>query len=187
MIREAKAQGLNVTCDVNIHHLILDDQNLESFDTNYKILPPLRTQKDIDALIDGVNDGTIDVIVSAHQPYDQDHKKMEFDLAEFGIMGSQLLFPLYHKFLQDKIQLDTFIQCIESNPKKILKLQETKIEKGATADFTVFTLQENWQFNAESNCSKSDNSPFMNTDFSAKVLAVFNNHHQYLDSKFTHS
>jgi len=185
MIREAKNKGLKVSCDVNIHHLILDDKNLESFDTNYKVSPPLRTQKDIEALIEGVNDGTIDVITSAHQPYDQDHKKMEFDLAEFGIMGAQIIFPLYHKFLSDKIALDQFIACIESNPKKILKLGQSKIEQGAKADFTLFSLEENWRFNAESNQSKSDNSPFFNSEFSSKILGVFNNHHQYIDSKFT--
>ncbi|HET8860791.1 dihydroorotase [Marivirga sp.] len=187
MIRQAKRNGLNVTCDVNIHHLILDDENLESFDTNFKVLPPLRTQKDIEALIEGVNDVTIDVIVSGHQPYDQDHKKMEFDLAEFGIMGAQITFPLYHKFLSEKIELEKFIACIESNPKKILKLKQTVVEKGAEADLTLFTLDENWKFDAESNHSKSDNSPFMNTEFSAKVLGVFNNNHQYLGSKFIHS
>lgn len=187
LIRDAKARGLQVTCDVNIHHLILDDEHLESFDTNYKVLPPLRTQKDIEALIKGVNDGTIDVIVSAHQPYDQDHKKMEFDLAEFGIMGAQIILPLYHKFLSDKIALETFIACIESNPKKILKFKESQFAKGAEADLTIFSLDENWRFDSDSNQSKSDNSPFMNSDFTARVMGVFNNHHQYLDSKFTHS
>jgi dihydroorotase len=187
LIREAKARGLNVSCDVNIHHLILDDENLESFDTNYKILPPLRTQKDIDALIAGVNDGTIDVIVSGHQPYDQDHKKMEFDLAEFGIMGAQILFPLYHQFLSKEINLETFISCIECNPKKILKQDQNIIEKGEEADLTLFSLAESWKFDSESNQSKSDNSPFMNTEFSAKVLGVFKHQHQYLDSKFTRS
>ncbi|SMG45975.1 dihydroorotase [Marivirga sericea] len=187
MIKDAKAKGLRVTCDVNIHHLILDDEYLESFDTNYKVLPPLRTQKDIKALIDGVNEGVIDAIVSAHQPYDQDHKKMEFDLAEFGIMGAQIVLPLYHKFLSDQIDLETFLACIESNPRKILKMKQSKIEKGVAPDFTLFSLDEKWVFNAENNLSKSDNSPFLNTDFSAKVLAVFNNRTQYLDSKFTHS
>ncbi|WKV13956.1 dihydroorotase [Marivirga harenae] len=187
LIRDAKARGLNVTCDVNIHHLILDDENLESFDTNYKVLPPLRTQKDIKGLIEGVNDGTIDVIVSGHQPYDQDHKKMEFDLAAFGIMGSQIVMPLYHKFLSKEIDLHTFISCIESNPKRILKHVNSKIEVGEEIDLTLFSLNETWRYDEHSNQSKSDNSPFMNTEFSAKVLGVFHQQHQYLDSKFTQS
>jgi dihydroorotase len=187
LVREAKAEGLKVSCDVNIHHLILDDEKLETFDTNYKVLPPLRTQKDIKALIEGVNDGTLDVIVSSHQPYDQDHKKMEFDLASFGIMGSQIMFPLYYKFLSKEIKLETFISCIESNPKRILNQASPKIEKGEEADLTLFSVGESWTFNENSNQSKSDNSPFMNTEFSAKVIGVFRNQHQYLDSKFTHS
>lgn len=187
MIREAKAAGLKVTCDVSIHHLVLDDENLESFDTNYKVLPPLRTKSDIEALIQGVNDGTIDVIVSAHQPYDQDHKKMEFDLADFGIMGAQIVYPLYEEFLSSKIELETFIKCIESNPKRILNQPQATIEKGEDADITIFTSIENWKFDAESNQSKSDNSPFMNHQFSAKVLGVIKNKQQYLDLKFTDS
>lgn len=185
MIKKAKKEGLQVTCDVNIHHLILDDENLETFDTHYKVLPPLRTKTDIAALIEGVNEGTIDVIVSSHQPYDQDHKKMEFDLAEFGIMGTQIMYPLYDKFLSEKIQLSTFINCIEANPKKILNQTLTTIEKGAKADFTLFSKDMTWEFNSETNFSKSDNSPFMGQSFSAKVLGVFKNNHQYLDSKFT--
>jgi dihydroorotase len=187
MIRIAKAEGLKVTCDVNIHHLILDDGNLETFDTNYKVLPPLRTQNDIEALISGVNDGTVDVIVSSHQPYDQDHKKMEFDLADFGIMGAQIVYPLYHKYLSNKIGQSTFINCIEANPKKILKQSQAIIEKGSVADFTLFSNDVKWEFNTESNFSKSDNSPFMGTQFSAKVVGVFKNKHQYLDSKLTNS
>ncbi|WKK87323.2 dihydroorotase [Marivirga arenosa] len=187
LIRKAKEKGLKVSCDVNIHHLILDDENLEDFDTNYKVLPPLRTQKDIDALVQGVNDGTIDVIASSHQPFDQDHKKMEFDLAEFGIMGSQLLYPLYHHYLADKITLSTFLDCIERNPKKLLKLPENKIEIGAIADLTIFSTDEKWTFDSKSNQSKSDNSPFMNTEFTAKVIALFNNNNQYIDSNYINS
>ncbi len=182
LIKKAKKEGLNVTCDVNIHHLILDDSNLESFDANYKVSPPLRTQKDIKALIKGVNDGTIDVIVSSHQPYDKDHKQLEFDYASFGIMGTQVLFSLYGKYLQEKIEIDTFIQCISHNPKNILKLPVNDIEEGQIADLTVFSLAETWTFNQDSNQSKSDNSPFMGDDFKAKALAVFNNGQQYIDT-----
>ncbi len=183
LIRGAKAEGLNVTCDVNIHHLILDDTHLESFDANYKVSPPLRTQKDIAALIEGVNDGTIDVIVSAHQPYDQDHKKLEFDYAAFGIMGSQIVFPLYQQFLKDKIALETFINCIAANPRKILKIEVSSIEKGNPADLTLFTTDEEWTFDDQSNQSKSDNSPFYNTTFKAKALAVFHQGQAYIDPK----
>jgi dihydroorotase len=182
LIRKAKKEGLKVTCDVNIHHLILDDIHLESFDANYKVLPPLRTQKDIKALIKGVNDGTIDVIVSSHQPYDRDHKQLEFDLAAFGIMGTQILFSLYGKFLQDKIELDTFINCISQNPKTILKIPFSILEEGEAADLTVFTLDHHWTFNQQTNLSKSDNSPFFDEQFGVKALAVFNNGQQFIDS-----
>jgi len=187
MIRDAKVKGLKVTCDVNIHHLILDDENLQSFDPNYKVLPPLRTQKDIEALIEGVNDSTIDSIVSGHQPHVQDHKKMEFDLAAFGIMGAQIVLPLYQKFLSKRIKLEKFIECIASNPRKILNLDQNVITEGAAADITLFSLDHNWRFDAQTNQSKSDNSPFMNVEFTSKVLGVFNKNNQYLDSKFIQS
>ncbi len=182
LIRKAKKEGLDVTCDVNIHHLILDDTHLESFDANYKVSPPLRTQKDIKALIKGINDGTIDVIVSSHQPYDKDHKQLEFDYAEFGMMGTQILFSLYGKFLQDKIELPTFINCITHNPKTILNLQTSPMEEGQDADITIFSLEDEWAFDQDSNRSKSDNSPFFGQRFKAKALAVFNNGQQYIDN-----
>lgn len=181
LIREAKKEGLNVTCDVAIHHLILDDSSLETFDANYKVSPPLRTKKDIEALIEGVNDGTIDVIVSAHQPYDQDHKQLEFDLAAFGIMGSQIVFPLYAKFLSDKMELETFIKCISHNPKRILNLPQFDFERNQSAEITLFSMNNEWVFDGKTNQSKSDNSPFFNTSFSAKPLAVFHKAETYFD------
>lgn len=183
LIRKAKAEGLKVSCDVGIHHLILDDTNLETFDTHYKVSPPFRTQKDIEGLIAGVNDGTIDVIVSSHQAYDEDHKKMEFDLANFGIMGAQIVFPLYQKFLKDKIELNTFVNCISTHPKKILKLESKPIELNEIADFTVFSTHDEWLFNADTNCSKSSNSPFLDAAFSAKAVAVFKNHKYAINPK----
>lgn len=174
LIKAAKAEGLSVTCDVNIHHLILDDSELESFDTNYKILPPFRSKADISALIEGVNDGTVDVIVSGHQPFDEDHKKMEFDLADFGVMGAQIVYPLYHEFLSNKISIDTFISCISINPRIILGLPLSKYEIGAIADFTLFSDEISWSFDQAQNQSKSNNSPFINHQFKASALAVFN-------------
>ncbi len=173
LIKAAKKEGLKVSCDVNIHHLILEDSKLESFDTNYKLLPPLRNKRDREALIKGVNEGTIDVIVSGHQPYDEDHKKMEFDQADFGIMGAQILYPLYNKYLSKKMKLDVFIRAIEQNPKTILKVERSSIEEGAQANFTLFTDQTDWIFNAESNLSKSANSPFIGETFYAACVGVF--------------
>ena len=185
LIREAKKAGLNVTCDVTIHHLILDDSKLETFDANYKVSPPLRTKKDIEALIEGVNDGTIDVIVSAHLPYDQDHKQLEFDLASFGIMGSQILFSLYAKFLRDKIELETFIRCISHNPKAILNLPQFDFEVNQPAEITLFSMESEWIFDNSTNQSKSDNSPFYNSSFSARPLAVFNKSEAYFNPSIT--
>lgn len=182
LIKEAKNEGLKVSCDVSIHHLILDDSNLESFDTNYKVLPPLRSTEDVNALIEGVNDGTIDVIVSSHQPYDEDHKKMEFDLASFGIMGAQIVYPLYHQFLKDKIDLDTFLQCISVAPRNVLGLEQSSVQEGEEAKLTVFTESYHWKFDANHNQSKSNNSPFMGSTFNALALGVINGKKHYLSN-----
>jgi len=179
LIKAAKREGLNVTCDVNIHHLILDDSLLESFNTNYKLLPPLRNKKDQKELIKGVKDGFIDVIVSDHQPYDEDHKKMEFDLAAFGIMGAQILYPLYHKYLKDEIPLNTFLKCVNENPKEILGVKQAAIEKGRIADLTFFT-DASWTFDQSTNKSKSNNSPFMGEQFDALPVALIANGQTFL-------
>jgi dihydroorotase len=179
LIKSAKEEGLKVTCDVNIHHLILDDSLLESFNTNYKLLPPLRGKADQQALVNGVKDGVIDVIVSGHQPYDEDHKKMEFDLAAFGIMGTQILYPLYHKYLKDEIPLNIFLKCINENPKTILGVKQAAIEKGRIADLTFFT-DISWTFDHSTNKSKSNNSPFMGEQFDALPVALIANGQTFL-------
>jgi dihydroorotase len=173
LIKAAKKEGLEVSCDVNIHHLILDDSSLETFDTNFKVLPPLRSKVDIKAMLKGVNEGVIDCIVSAHQPYDEDHKKMEFDLAEFGMIGAQILYPVYQKYLTNKIPLATFMACVSINPRKCLGMEQLVIEEGVKADFTLFSDALPWTFDEQHNCSKSNNSPFFKENFTAAAVAVF--------------
>jgi dihydroorotase len=175
LIKAAKAEGLSVSCDVTIHHLILSDDALETFDTNYKVLPPLRRKEDNAALIAGVNEGVVDVIVSGHQPYNDDYKKMEFDLAAFGIMGAQIMYPLYDKYLKDEIPLSKFIACITEHPRKLLGITSVPLAEGAKADFTLFSSETPWTFDEKHNHSKSNNSPFLNNQFKAAALAVFNN------------
>jgi len=172
LIKLAKKEGLAVTCDVNIHHLILDDSALSNFDTNFKVLPPLRSKQDKKALIKGINEGIIDVIVSGHQPYDEDHKKMEFDLAAFGIMGAQIMYPLYYKYLSSAINLNTFINCITINPERILDIPERVIEVNASVDFTIFSEDASWTFDANTNQSKSKNSPFIGEAFKADAVGL---------------
>lgn len=178
-VRQAKAQGLNVTADVGIHHLIFTDEYLSDFDTNFKVNPPFRTEKDRLALIEGVKDGTIDAIVSDHQPHDQESKKLEFDLADFGIIGLQTFYPALVKAMGEGHTqvLDKFI----SIPRKILGIEQTRIEEGQHACLTLFSPSEVWSYREKNNKSKSVASPFLNQEMRGKVVGIVNNGQLFLN------
>ena len=171
IIRDAKTKKLNVTCDVPIHNLILDDSNVVSFDPNYKVDPPLRTKDDIDALIEGINDGTIDIIASHHEPQDIDTKKCEFEIANFGVISLQTFFSNIVQ-LSRKIPLENLIKTFSTNPKKILGVETYSVVEGSKASFTVFDPDGSWDYNENSNLSKSINSPWLNWSLKGKVKAV---------------
>ena len=171
IIRDAKTKKLNVTCDVPIHNLILDDSNVVSFDPNYKVDPPLRTKEDIDALIEGINDGTIDIIASHHEPQDIDTKKCEFEKANFGVISLQTFFSNIVQ-LSRRIPLENLIKTFSTNPKKILGVETYSIVEGSKASFTVFDPDGSWDYNENSNLSKSINSPWLNWSLKGKVKAV---------------
>ena len=171
IIRDAKTKKLNVTCDVPIHNLILDDSNVVSFDPNYKVDPPLRTKDDIDALIDGLNDGTIDIIASHHEPQDIDTKKCEFEKANFGVISLQTFFSNIVQ-LSRRIPLENLIKTFSTNPKKILGVETYSVVEGSKASFTVFDPDGSWDYNENSNLSKSINSPWLNWSLKGKVKAV---------------
>ena len=171
IIRYAKTKKLNVTCDVPIHNLILDDSNVVSFDPNYKVDPPLRTKEDIDALIEGINDGTIDIIASHHEPQDIDTKKCEFEKANFGVISLQTFFSNIVQ-LSRRIPLENLIKTFSTNPKKILGVETYSVVEGSKASFTVFDPDGSWDYNENSNLSKSINSPWLNWSLKGKVKAV---------------
>lgn len=180
LIKEAKKKGLNVTCDVSVHHLVFEDIELTDFDTNLKSNPPFRSTSDRKALIKGLSDGTIDAIVSAHTPQDQESKKLEFDLAEFGLLGLQVLYPMLNK-LQNDLNLELMVEKLTTGPKNILRLNPEGIEEGNQANLTLFDAKEKWTFDAKSNASKSKNSPLFGQELTGKVKAVFNGGKVYFD------
>jgi dihydroorotase len=174
LIRKAKKMGLNVTCDVAAHQLVLDDSMLSDFDSNYKVNPPLRENGDIRALIKGVHDGTIDAIVSSHQPQDEESKNLEFDLAEFGIIGFQTVLP-YLVNISDSIEWKVLVEKLTDNPRSILKMDPPTIQVDEIADLTVFDVAEDWTFDHSSNKSRSKNSPLFGKQLKGRVKAVFKN------------
>ncbi|CAM4097377.1 dihydroorotase family protein [Flavobacterium antarcticum] len=170
LIREAKLKGLQVTCSVSVHHLVLTDEKLETFDTRFKVSPPLRTDEDRLALIEAVKDGTIDVITSDHNPMDIEHKKMEFDLAKNGTIGLESAFGA----LMTVLPVELIIEKLTAGRKLFLNI-ESQIEIDKPANITLFSTDENHVFTKENILSKSKNSAFLGTEMKGKVYGIYNN------------
>lgn len=181
MIRAAKKKGLDVSCDVASYQMLFDDSALTGFDTNYKVNPPFREKKDNKALIKGLQDGTIDVIVSAHVPQDEENKKLEFDLAAFGITGLQTVAANLSQ-LSQSVEMATLIKAVTVSPRKLLYLDMPAIKEGAAANLTLFDPEREWVLDNTTNQSKSRNSPFWGQKLKGKTVAVFNNGKQYIDT-----
>ncbi len=169
LIKEAKAKGLQVTCSVAVHHLVLTDEKLEGFDTRYKVSPPLRTEIDRLALIEGIKNGTIDMITSDHNPIDIEHKKMEFDLAKNGTIGLESAFGA----LQTVLPLEIIIAKLTAG-KIFFSIPNQNIEEGKKAQLTLFNPNENSVFGKENILSKSKNSAFLGSKMKGKVYGIFN-------------
>lgn len=178
LIREAKAKGIKVSCDVAAHHLVLSEDVLEGFDSNYKVKPPLRTNEDVEALIKGLHDGTIDAIVSQHTPHEIEFKNVEFEIALYGMIGLQTVLPLA---LQAGLSVEQIVKKLAINPRNILGLAVPKFEIGEQADLVLIDQKAKWTFNTSSNRSKSANSPFFNQELTGRVTFICNNN-QYIQS-----
>mgnify|MGYP001175813000 CR=1 FL=1 len=174
MLLEAKQNGINVSSSVAIHNLVITDNSLSDFDTNYKVLPPLRTDDDRKTLIEGLKDGVIDVITSDHSPEDSESKKMEFSIANFGVIGTQIAFPLAVTHLSDSLGLENIVTKMAINPRTILELDLPIIKEGFKANITLFNPDKETIYNQESNQSLSENSPFFNSTLTCKVAGVIN-------------
>lgn len=171
LIRQAKAQGLPVSCDVAAHQLVYDDTALSGFDTNLKVNPPFRSRTDLAALWQGLADGTIDAIVSDHNPQDDESKNIEFDLAEFGITGLETVFGAVITHNQG-LSLGQLIDKLAIRPRQILRLPSVCLEAGQPATLTLFDPETAWTF--EKTLSKSKNSPFLGQTLTGKVLGIIN-------------
>ena len=169
LIKEAKAKGLNVTCSVAVHHLVLTDATLEGFDTRYKVSPPLRTETDRKALIAGILDNTIDMITSDHNPIDIEHKKMEFDLAKDGTIGLESAFGS----LLTVLPLEKVIEKLTAG-KTTFGIEKQSIEEGQKANITLYNPEGKSIFTKENILSKSKNSAFLGIEMKGKVYGIYN-------------
>lgn len=172
-IRKAKAEGLPVTADVYLHHLVFDDSSLQTFDANYKVKPPLRNSSDRESLKAAVLDGTIDVICSDHSPEDYESKVLEYDAAAFGMTALETFYPVLMHAFGDALSLHKMYELLVLNPRKILGLPVPVINTGETVNLTVFNSAVSWTYTAKNGFSKSHNSPFDGQEMQGKVLGIF--------------
>lgn len=177
LIRWAKAQGLNVTCEVTPHHFKLTDKELLSYDTNYKMNPPLRGEADVEAMKDGLKNGDIDCIVTDHAPHHIDEKNVEFDLAMFGITGLQTMLPLSLELVADGvINMNDLVRLTSYTPAKLIKKGDRgEIANGKLADIVIVDADKEYTFDKELNASKSTNSPFLDKTMKGAALYTIKN------------
>jgi dihydroorotase len=170
MVREAKSRRLRVTAEVTPHHFTLTDAAVADYDTNAKMNPPLRSADDVAAIVEGISDGTIDVIASDHAPHHINLKMLEFDNAPFGITGVETAVGL----ALTKLQLSTarLIELFSINPQKIMKVVPWGLFEGSNADLTVLDLNRNWTFDVNESRSRSRNSPFHGWSMKGKAVAT---------------
>ncbi len=183
-IRTAKAKGLQVTCDVASFQVAYTDHTMAPFDTNFKVSPPFRSETDKQALLQGLADGTIDAIVSAHQPQDTESKKLEFDLAEFGIINLETAFAVANTTMRDVLPIEKLLEKLTTGPRRILRMPTCRIAEGEQACLTLFHPDLTWTPTQESTRSKSRNSPFLGQQLTGKVIGLINKGQVVLNHSF---
>ncbi len=179
LIKQAKAKGIDVTADVSAHHLLIDDTQLQTFNSNLKVKPPFRSKADIQALKKGIMDGTIDAICSDHSPHETESKNVEFEFAAHGIIGLETAFAVANTAFKNQIETETLLDKFVSGPRAALKLEVPLIEVDAIANLTIFDTETEWTFTEDDIYSKSKNSPFIGKSFTGKVIGVINNNKSF--------
>jgi dihydroorotase len=178
LVRRAKAEGIQVTTEVCPHHFDLTDQEIDrqNFDTNFKMHPPLRSKDDVNAMIEGLKDGTIDAICTDHAPHAIEEKEVEFIYAPNGIIGLETAWSISVMRLLEPGHLDlpTLIDKLAYQPRKVLNLNIPEIRAGAAANLTIFNTDEEWTFTKNEVRSKSKNSPYLNNTLTGRSVAVYN-------------
>lgn len=172
LIAEAKSKGLRVTADVHANHLVFNEESVIGFDSNFKVMPPYRRETDRVALWKGLQDGTLDAIVSDHRPYDKEEKDLEFDHAGFGNIALQTVFASLSS--APEFDLELVIEKLTNGPRFVYGSDSGELKTGSLADLTAFIPDEKWIFDRATNCSKCDNTPFLGEELTGRPVAIFN-------------
>lgn len=173
LIREAKARGVKISGEVCPHHIALTDASLAGYDSNYKMNPPLRTERDIELIVEGIADGTIDILASDHAPHAPYEKEVELDHAPFGILGLETEFAIFCDVLVHKrkaIDLPRLVEMLTVNPARLLRLDRGTLSPGAPADVTLLDPNLEWTYDVEKTCSLSRNTPFHGATFKGRAV-----------------
>jgi dihydroorotase len=174
-VRRAKNEGINVTCEVTPHHFTLTDRSVEGYDTNTKMAPPLRSEEHLEAIVEGIKDGTIDAIATDHAPHHADEKALEYDRAPFGITGLETAVGLAFNELVHKgvIGLERLVEMCSANPARIFNLKgRGTLAPGSVADVTIIDPHKKWTYRGADSRSKSRNSPFEGWEFTGRAVAT---------------
>jgi len=174
-IRRAKKKNKNISCEVTPHHFTLTEEAVIGYNTNAKVSPPLRTKKDIEEIIEGIKDDTVDCIATDHAPHSEEEKETGFENAPFGVIGFETAFPLALKLVEKGISLKNIISKFTVGPAKVLGIERGEISEGKRADVVVFDFEKKWVYEKQNIKSKSKNSPFINWELKGKVLYTISN------------
>ncbi len=172
LIRQAKAKKLRVSASVAAHNLLLDDGCLRGFGTEYKVMPPLRDAAHIEALRDGVKDGTIDTITSDHRPQDTEHKRLEFPQAAFGIIGLETAYAVANTALKGRLPTRKMVERFCHGPRAVLGLPIPHITEGTEAEVSLFLPDHEWTFTGADIVSRSKNTPFFGYHFTGRPVGI---------------
>lgn len=172
LIRAAKEQGLQISCSVPVMNLFFTEADLREFDAMLKVLPPVRTAEDRDAIIEGLQDGTIDLITSNHTPLEVEAKQLEFSYAKFGAIGLETAYAAAQTVLGGVLSAEQLVEKFSIRAHRLLGLPVPGIEAGAAANLTIYDPEYRWTFSREHIRSKSHNSPFIGRELTGRVLAV---------------
>lgn len=177
LIRQAKSEGLNVTAEVTPHHLVLTDECLQDFNPNKKMNPPLRSDEDRKALIEGVLDGTLDTFATDHAPHTNEEKSRSIVEAPFGIIGFETAIPLYLEtfYHTKKLSPMDFIKKLTVNPASVMGIPRGSISIGDIADVTIINPEKEWTYDVSKSLSKSRNTPFNNKKLKGKSVSTIVN------------
>jgi dihydroorotase len=180
LVRQAKTKGLKVSASVAVLNLAFDDRALVEFDSNFKVLPPLRGNEDREALIQGLKDGSIDLFCSNHVPLEEEAKKLEFPYADFGAIGLETAYALVNTKLEGVLSTVELVEKFALNPRKLFNLPTISVREGSKANLTLFQPAEKWTFTQSHIFSKSLNTPLLGMELKGRVKGVINNNQRYI-------